>query len=114
MRPIPKRLLIHKITVESVTSKDRWGKEITVPAHDLEYIRMEPSTKIVRGKDNVEIQLAAILFFDCHYSRPRDQKFVDGMILGFNGEKYRVATVEPLYDEGRLHHYEVGLVKHGS
>lgn len=114
MHPIPKRLLIHKVTAEAAISKDRWGKETSEQAHDLEHVRIEPSKKVVRGKDNVEIQLAAILFFDCHYSRPRDQKFADGMIFEFNGEKLRVATVEPLYDEGRLHHYEIGLVAHGG
>ena len=114
MRSIPRRLLIHTLTVDQVVVKDRWGKATMEPAEELAHVRLEPSGKIVKTKDNQEVQLAAVLFFDCRHSRPIGQKFRDGMILGFNGECYRVETVEPLYDEGRLHHYEIGLVRYGK
>ena len=114
MRAIPRRLLIHTLTVGRAVTKDRWGKTTTEQEESLTYVRLEPSGKIIKTKHNQEIQLAAVLFFDCRHSRPIGQEFQEGMIFGFNGERYRVETVEPLYDEGRLHHYEIGLVRHGS
>ena len=111
MKPIPKALLIHTVTLCSVAEKDAWGKEELGDPVVLQYVRMEPSTKYVKDKDHKEIQLAATLFYDCHNSRPRNQTFSDGQVLTFNGEKYRVQLVEPLYDGRRLHHYEMGLIR---
>ncbi len=111
MRPIPKTLLIHTVRLQEVTEKDAWGKESLGKSVDLRYVRLEPSTKYVTDKDHNEIQLAAVLFYDCHNSQPRDQTFSDGQVLSFNGEKYRVQLVEPLYDGRRLHHYELGLIR---
>ena len=113
MRPIPKRLLIHRLSVSEMGEKDRWGNAAEGQKKELSFVRIEPSGKIVRGKDNVEVQLAATLFYDCLNSRPKGQTFSQGMILTFMGEKYRVQTVEPLYDGKKLHHYEIGLVRHG-
>mgnify|MGYP001625464548 CR=1 FL=1 len=114
MRAIPRRLLIHTLTVSRLVGQDRWGKGTMEPAENLTHVRLEPSGKIVKTKDNQEVQLAAVLFFDIRHSRPAGQKFRENMILGFNGEHFRVETVEPLYDEGRLHHYEIGLVRYGK
>ena len=111
MKPIPKALLIHKVDLQEVSEKDEWGKEDVSDPVSLRYVRVEPSTKYVKDKDHNEIQLAAVLFFDCHNSRPRGQTFSDGQILFFNGEKYRTQLVEPLYDGRRLHHYELGLIR---
>lgn len=111
MRPIPKALLIHAVGLRSVTGKDEWGKETLSDPVNLRSVRMEPSTKYVKDKDHNEIQLAAVMFFDCHNSQPRGQTFSDGQILSFNGETYRIQLVEPLYDGRRLHHYELGLIR---
>ncbi len=111
MRPIPKALLIHAVDLQDVAEKDAWGKAVLSEPVALSYVRLEPSTKYVKDKDHNEIQLAAVLFYDCRNSRPRGQEFHDGQILSFNGEKYRVQLVEPLYDGRRLHHYELGLVR---
>lgn len=113
MRPIPKKLLIHRLSVSETGEKDRWGNADEEPKQELSFVRIEPSGKIVRGKDNAEIQLAATLFYDCVNSRPKGQTFSQSMILTFLSEKYRVQTVEPLYDGKKLHHYEIGLVRHG-
>ena len=78
----------------------------------LSYVRMEPSSRIVRGKNSAEIQLAAILFYDCRNSQPRGVVFKVDDIITFFGEKYQVATVESLYGRKDLHHYEVGLIKY--
>lgn len=112
MRPIPRSLLIHTVMLHRVANKDRWGKGELNDGTELQYVRMEPSSRIVRDKNNAEIQLAATLFYDCKNSRPKDVAFVVDDIIIFNGHKHRVQMIEPLYDGKCLHHYEIGLVKH--
>lgn len=111
MKPIPKRLLIHAVTLGHL-AKDRWGEETITDEQELSFVRMEPSSKIVRDKNNAEIQLAATLFYDCRNSQPRGVEFVEDEIVIFNGQKHKVQTVETLYDEKKLHHYELGLIRH--
>lgn len=111
MRPIPKNLLIHEVMLHRSQSKDRWGKtELDRGAH-LERVRLEPTSKIVRDKNNAEIRLSAIMFYDCKNSLPRDISFAEDDIIIFNRQKHKIQTVELLYDEQKLHHYELGLVK---
>lgn len=111
MRPIPKSLLIHAVTLYKKGEEDRWGKGDPDYGTKLTYVRMEPSGRIVRDKNNAEIQLAAVLFYDCKNSSPRDVKFCVDDIIVFNGVKHKIETVDPLYDDKRLHHYELGLIK---
>lgn len=111
MRPIPKALLIHEVLLQCVIDKDSWGKEKLSEPIALKYVRLEPSTKYVKDKEHNEIQLAAVLFYDCYNSRPRKQLFHDNQVITFNNEKYRVQLVEPLYDGRRLHHYELGVIR---
>lgn len=111
MRAIPKALLIHSVTLQRTVSEDRWGKAEGNDEIFLEYVRMEPSTKVIRDKNNAEVQLVATLFYDCKNSQPKEVTFaVDDLII-FNGEKHRIKVIEPLYDRKKLHHYEVGLIK---
>ena len=111
MKPIPKRLLIHTVILGHL-AKDRWGEETVADERELSLVRVEPSSKIVRDKNNAEIQLAATLFYDCRNSQPRGMKFAEDEIITFNGQKHKIQTVEPLYDEKKLHHYELGLIRH--
>ena len=111
MKPIPKRLLVHTVILGKL-AKGRWGEETITDKQKLSFVRMEPSSKIVRDKNNAEIQLAATLFYDCRNSQPRGVKFVEDEIVIFNGQKHKIQTVEPLYDEKKLHHYELGLIRH--
>ena len=113
MRPIPKRLLIHTATLHKIQNEDRWGNGTLDEGTQLSYVRLEPSSKVVRDKNNAEIQLTAVLFYDCRNSRPKDQKFSEDDIVVFNGMKHKIQTVEPLYDDRQLHHYELGLIKSG-
>lgn len=112
IRPIPKRLLIHSVTLHRKASEDVWGKESLDDGMQLNHVRMEPSSKVVRNKSGAEIQLAATLFYDCCNSRPSGVEFQEDDIIVFNGQKHKVQMIEPLYDEKKLHHYEMGLVKH--
>lgn len=114
MRPIPKKLLIHTVTLHKKISTDKWGNEKLDAGQALSNVRMEPSKQIIRDKNNAEVQLAATLFYDCRNSRPSDVSFEVDQIIDFNGQKYQIKTVEPLYDNSKLHHYEIGMVRYGK
>lgn len=92
--------------------EDRWGTESLADETELKYIRIEPSGKVVRDKNGAEIQLAATLFYDCRNSCPGGILFSVDDIIIFNGQKHAVQMVEPLYDRRKLHHYELGLIRH--
>ena len=36
----------------------------------------------------------------------------EDLIVDFQGQKHRIVSVEPLYDENKLHHYEIGMVRY--
>ncbi len=110
MKPIPKSLLIHTVIHMKPAKTDRWGKTELASGKKLEYVRMEPSSRIIRDKNHAEVQLAATLIYDCRNSRPSGVVFAVDDIIVFNGQKHQVKTVEPLYDGRRLHHYEMGLI----
>ena len=113
MRPIPRSLLPHTIKLHKEINEDAWGDGEPDEGQIIEYVRMEPSAKIVRDKSGAEIQLAATLFYDCKNSLPGNVSFVVDDIITFNGQKHKVKVVEPLYDRRKLHHYELGLIKDG-
>lgn len=92
--------------------EDRWGKASMTDGQELRHVRMEPSNKIIRDKNNAEVQLAATLFYDCKNSEPRNVVFAVDDIIMFQEQKHKVKVVEPLYDGRKLHHYELGLIKH--
>lgn len=113
MRPIPKSLLIHEVMLhKQLDGGDRWGEKELDSGEKLSCVRMEPSSKIVRDKNNAEIQLVATMFYDCKNSKPRGVTFAADDVIVFNGEKHKIQVVEPLYDGRKLHHYELGLIKH--
>lgn len=114
MKPISKKLLIHTVTLYKKISTDKWGSEKLDTGQTLSNIRIEPSKQIIRDKNNAEVQLAATLFYDCRNSRPSDVSFEVDQIVDFNGQKHQIKTVEPLYDNSKLHHYEIGMVRYGK
>ena len=64
MRAIPKKLLIHKVTLYKRLNVDKWGAVTLDGGQEIERVRMEPSRQIIRDKNNAEIQLAATLFYE--------------------------------------------------
>lgn len=112
MRAIPKQLLVHTAVLYRIQTEDAWGHEELDDGTELRYVRMKYSGKVVRDKNNAEIQLAAVLFYDCRNSSPKNVEFQVDDIIVFNGEQFRVQTVELFTDEKHTHHYEMGLVKH--
>lgn len=110
MRPIPKKLLIHSAELLDVRKDDMWQSTECKKAADLKNIRIEPSSQLVTDKQNRQINLAAVMFFDCTNSTPHGTLFKHGQKIRFCGSDYTVETIEPLYDGSRLHHYELGLI----
>ena len=112
MRSIPKKLLIHTVTHAHKEKTGRWSDEELKDKKLLQYVRIEPSTKIVRDKNSAEVQLSATLFYDCRNSRPRGIIFAEDEVILFGDLKYSIQVVEPLYDGTLLHHFELGLIKY--
>ena len=111
MRAMPKSLLIHAVARVKTAPVDFWENEEISDREEITFVRMEPSHRIIRDKNNAEVQLSAVLFYDCRNSRPRGMEFFEDEVILFGGQSYRVIEVEPLYDGRRLHHYEIGMVK---
>lgn len=91
--------------------KNQWGEGEVVEENEINFVRIEPSSKVIKDKNNNEIQLAATLFFDYKNSKPQSTSFEEGDIVVFNNQKHKIQLIEPLFDEKKLHHYEIGLVR---
>jgi len=109
-RPIPKKLLIHTVTHKTGPTVDTWGNTAYAKSTTLKRVRLEPSSKRVMSKDNTEIQLNSVMFYDCINSAPTGIDFLTGEAITFGTANYTIVYVEPLSDESKLHHYELGLV----
>lgn len=116
--PIPVGWLIHSIIRTYDIVKDKWGAVIeeseddviTSPkTQDIIHVRVEPSKKIVKNKENKDVQLHAILFYDALNSSPREIDFQVEDQITFNDSIYNIEVVEPLYDDLKIHHLEIGL-----
>lgn len=110
MKPMPKNLLIHSAKLLEVSTENTWQSEETTEIATLKNIRIEPLSKLVTAKDNTQVTLTAILFYDCKNSRPSGVSFKQGQKIIFNNVEHVVETIEPLYDGQKLHHYELGLI----
>ncbi|MFI3172416.1 MAG: putative minor capsid protein [Eubacteriales bacterium] len=115
IKAIPKHLLIHDITIHKLEAPtNRMASKIIGAGTEIKSVRIEPSEKLIRGKNQVDIKRDSILFFDCKNSSPRDTVFVVDDIVKWNSLTYQVVATEPLYDKKKLHHYEIGLIKYGQ
>jgi hypothetical protein len=110
VRPIPKKLLPHTVTHKQGVTLDRWQKETFAYSREIKNVRVEPSSERKRSKDNTEVIQRAVLFYDAVNSSPVGLSFNEGDLIIFNSHDYHVLAVEWLLEEGRLHHYEVGLI----
>ena len=116
MIPIPRRLLIHSCELGTEFSKDKWGN-VSADSKTLSCVRIEPCAKVVKDADGVDVQLSAVLFFDCRTSYPRSAVFrlpgdggCERQTVIFEGRRFVVGSVERLYDTKGVHHLEIGLV----
>lgn len=108
MRPIPKKLLIHNISLSLLSGSDGWNSTYGDPIA-IEHVRIEPSSALGRTDNSETKKSTAILFMDRQYSKPY-QEPTEGSRVTCNGKAYEVGKVNALYDTGKIpHHYEVEL-----
>lgn len=110
MRTIPKNLLIHSAVLSEVSTDNTWQEEEKTVVAELSKIRIDTTSELVTTKDNRQVTLSAVLFYDCRNSRPKNLTFKQGQSVLWNDTEYVIETVEPLYDGRKLHHYELGLI----
>lgn len=111
MKPIPRAVLPHTVMLNAPGQTDAWGRETDRPmATEIRFVRIEPSSKLVTDTQNRQIQLSALLFYDCTNSIPRGVDWKQGQRITFNNQQFTVQFVEPLYAARALHHYEIGLI----
>ena len=82
------------------------SQKVNVDAKSLQYGFLAGAKRIEEKKEYIN---ELNLFFDCRNSRPASVQFTVGQRITFAGAVYRIETVEPVYDDARLHHYELGL-----
>lgn len=120
LKPIPKKILKHTVTIRVCTGVDLW-QATTYADTVLASVCVQPSDETRKSKDNTEVTLNSMLFVDARRSIPvgfdiaakKDESEAAGhsMEVLFGDRTYHVKSVDTLYDdEGKLHHWEVGLV----
>ena len=110
MRPIPRSLLIHTATLEEA-ERDAYGDATYTTLATLSMVRVEPVTRQVLTGTDTQTQLTLLLMVDAKNSSPQAEnlRIATGQHVTWGGMRYRVETVERLFDGRRLHHMEVGL-----
>ncbi|MDL2257584.1 minor capsid protein [Eubacteriales bacterium OttesenSCG-928-K08] len=113
--PMPIFLLPHSCThLYGEKTSDEWGNETYSNSQELTRVRFEPSSKLVKTRDNQEVQLSMLCFFDCVNSTPQGWRFHlaesvgDGIV--WDGMPFEIATIDAIYTAQTLHHYELGLI----
>jgi len=111
MQPIPRQLLIHSAEHKYGKSvRDDNGNESWPSSQQLQYVRFEPSGKMITDRSNKEIRLSMIMFYDQTNSLPVSVSFEVGDAIVWHNNTFRIILVDYLHDELRLHHQEIGLV----
>ena len=119
MQSIPSQMLKDLITLKVPTGVDAWNKA-TYAEYTQGRVHIQGANKIVKNKENTEVQLKSILFVDLRKSTP----YLDWSLLQHQAEntghemrvvhgqnEYTVIEVDDVPDPyGQLHHYEVGLI----
>jgi len=117
MKPIPRKLLCHSVTMKVCSGTDAWQNP-TYTTYALSKVRMELALVTKKTADNTLLTFSGTLFHDQTRSTAFDfvaQKAVaDGnkgdMKVVFGTRTYTVYEVSPQYDEtGSIHHTEVLL-----
>ena len=119
MQSIPAQILIHSGTMTIYYAPDKWGGTPTATTAPITGIRIEPYRRETHDRDQQEVTLTAMMYYDTHNSTctlpfvlPGDA-YNGGKVkqetISALGRVFVVKTVEPIYDDTALHHIEVGL-----
>jgi hypothetical protein len=119
MQSIPVQILIHSGTMTIYYDADKWGGTPDAVTAPIAGIRIEPYRRETHDRDQQEVTLTAMMYYDTHNSTctlpfvlPGDTYNggkVKQQTISALGRVFVVKTVEPIYDDQALHHYEVGL-----
>ncbi len=110
MVKMPRALLPHSAQLLPYTGSDSWSEGQYGDPVNLRYVRLEPSSRVVRNRENIECQLSARMFYDCVNSLPLGIEFSEESKVVFRGKEYTVVLVDTEYaDTDAPHHYELGL-----
>lgn len=109
MKPIPKNLLIHSAYAIKLGEPERWEAPPEIEWTKLSHIRIERSSALRISKTNEQVKPAAVLFYDCHNSRPSGFDFSHADKIETDGVQYKIMSIERHYDDKKLHHLEVEL-----
>lgn len=107
MRPIPLKLLCHTAILHTVTT-DKWGVATTFDV-GLNRIRVIPSSEVITDKQNNQVKLSAVLFYDCFSSVPNNIDWSNYDKLSYSGNTYDIISIKAFTAANRKHHIEVGL-----
>lgn len=118
MVKIPRWARPHTVTYKHYTGLDIHQKPQYGTPLTIKYVRMEPSQKIVLTKENTQVQLASVLFYDCQDSpatgtdgKSASVTFTNLDVITFGNRNYTVLSVDALYDKANTpHHLEVSLI----
>lgn len=109
MKPIPKNLLIHSAYAIELSERVEWDEPTEEKRIKLSCLRIEPTSSLRISKSNQQVQLAAVLFYDCRNSRPKYFDFSNIDKIEIEGEQYNVVSIQKHCDDKKLHHLEVEL-----
>ena len=117
LKTIPSRILAHSCVLR-VPAADAWG-EAAWESHAISRVNIQPSHRVIIGKDAKQRELAAVMFYDCRLSQGAEdlaawQAEAEAanrpLEIDWQGNTYSVIAIDWLCDdEGNPHHWEVGL-----
>lgn len=108
LAPIPAYLLIHSATLKNVTT-DMYGDKTYIET-PLIKVRFEATKSALYGSNGEDSADKYIMFFDLQNSSPSGTDFKVLDKITFDGEDFTIRTVNKLYDDTCLHHFELALV----
>ena len=105
---IRRDLLIHTVTHLVKDEPDIFGNEPIIEEFEIEFVRVEPKTKMVRNGSDMQVDSNTTLFWDNTFSTRFE--FEEQQKLIFDGREMTVVAIDKYYDRMRLHHLEVRLI----
>ncbi len=126
LAPIPARMLHDTVTFRVVTGMDAYQAK-TYEEHTVQHVHLQGSSDTIKGPNDTEVQLRAVLFVDARKSTPAlDLDALQAASLaagdtmravvtdasGKTVGDYAVLIVDSLPDvpATSVHHWELGLV----
>jgi len=108
VKPIPLHLLIHTVEYHEYDSNSPFQDSYKAPV-SIEFVRVEPSNKLITNSNGESITSKATLFVDATFSNPIPN-FVEKSKIVFEGKEYYVHVVDTLYAMiNTPHHWELIL-----